>query len=218
VRSQGTYEEDVDLIGVVRETDVDQDSFEIRLADDRRVPVRASRPFLKQIVDSLQRDTAVRVSGTGVHDAEGKLLRVAQATDVSAAEEGDVASGRPGCGVPVDEQVASLRGLADGWFDGEGRAYDAEMLAWSAKLLTGIVDGFDLAIPHIYPTPEGSVRAEWSRPRWEISAELDSRKVSEVRAVRLDAAEVHERSFSLVEPGQEALLGRFLANQLRGDE
>jgi hypothetical protein len=74
-------------------------------------------------------------------------------------------------------------------------------------------------IPHIYPTPEGSVRAEWSRPRWEISAELDSsRKVSEVRAVRLDADEVHERSFSLVEPGQEALLGRFLANQLRGDE
>jgi len=146
VRSQGTYEEDVDLIGVVRETDVDQDSFEIRLADDRRIPVRASRPFLKQIVQSLQR---------------------------------------------------SLKGLTDGWLDGDGRAFDGAALAWSAKLLTGIVNGFDLATPHIYPTPDGSVRAEWSRPRWEISAELDSsRKLSEVRAVRLDANEVHERSFS----------------------
>lgn len=219
LRSQGTYEEEVDLIGVVRETDVDQDSFEIRLADDRRIPIRTSRPFLKQIVDSLQRDTAVRVSGTGVHDAEGKLLRVAQATDVSAAEEGDVASGRPGCRIPVDEQIGSLRGLADGWLDGEGHAYDAETLAWSAKLLSGIVDGFELATPHIYPTPAGSVRAEWSRARWEISAELDaSRKISEVRSVRLDADEMHERTFALLEPGQEALFGSFLANQLRGDE
>lgn len=219
VRSQGTYEEDVDLIGVVRETDVDQDSFEIRLADDRRIAVRASRPFLKQIVQSLQRDSAVRVSGTGVYDAEGKLLRVAQAADVSAAEEGDVASGRPGCRISVDEQVDSLKGLPDGWLDGDGRAFDGAALAWSAKLLTGIVNGFDLATPHIYPTPDGSVRAEWSRPRWEVSAELDSsRKLSEVRAVRLDADEVRERSFSLAEPGQEVLLGSFLASQLRGDE
>jgi hypothetical protein len=218
VRTQGTYEEAVDLVGVVRETDVDQDSFEIRLADDRRIPIRASRPFLKQIVDSLQRDTAVRVSGTGVHDAEGNLLRVAQATDVSATEEGDVASGRPGCRIPVDEQIASLSGLQDGWLDGDGHAYDAEVLAWSTKLLGGIVDGFDLAVPHIYPTAEGCVRAEWSRAQWEISAELDSsRKVSEVRAVRLDADEMHERTFSLVEPGQEILFGSFLANQLRGD-
>jgi len=219
VRSQGTYEEDVDLVGVVRETDVDQDSFEIRLADDRRVPVRSSRLFFTQVVQSLQRDTAVRVWGTGVYDAEGKLLRVAQATDVSATEEGDVASGRPGCRIPVDGQVDSLRGLPHGWFDGEGRAFADEALAWSSKLLRGIVDGFDLATPHIYPTPEGSVRAEWSRARWEISAELDSsRKMSEVRAVRLDADEVHERRFSLAEPGQEVLLGSFLANQLRGDE
>ena len=219
VRSQGTYEEDVDLVGVVRETDLDQDSFEIRLADDRRIPVRASRVFISQVVRSLQRDSAVRVSGTGVYDAEGKLLRVAQASDVSAAEEGDVASGRPGCRIPVDEQVDSLRGLPDGWFDGEGHAFEEEGLAWSAKLLRGIVDGFDLATPHIYPTPEGSVRAEWSRSRWEISAELDSsRRLSEVRAVRLDADEVHERSFSLAEPGQEVLLGSFLASQLRGDE
>ena len=218
LRAQGTYEEEVDLIGVVRETDVDQDSFEIRLADDRRIPVRASRPFLKQIVDSLQRDTAVRVSGTGVHDAEGKLLRVAQATDVSAAEEGDVASGRPGCRIPVDQQVGSLRGLSEGWLDGEGRAYDPETLTWSARLLASIVEGFDLATPYIYPTPDGHVRAEWSRPRWEISAELDHEKqVSEVRAVRVDADEMHERTFTLADPGQEALFGSFLAKQLGAD-
>lgn len=219
VRSQGTYEEDVELVGVVRETDADQDSFEIRLGTDRRVPVRSSRVFFSQVVRSLQRDTAVRVSGTGIYDAEGKLLRVAQASDVSPAEEGDVASGRPGCSIPVDEQVASLSGLPDGWCDGEGRSFDDAGLAWAAELLHGIVEGFDLATPFVYPTPEGRVRAEWSRASWEISAELDPEsQTAEVRAVRLDADEMHERGFSLVDPGQEVRLGSFLATHLRGGD
>ena len=151
--------------------------------------------------------------------SEEKLLPAAVPADVSAPAEGDVASGRLGCRIAIEQQVDSLKSLADGWLDGDGRAFDGAALAWSATLLTGIVNGFDLATPHIYPTPDGNVRAEWSRPRWEISAELDSsRKLSEVRAVRLDADEVHERSFSLAEPGQEVLLGSFLASQLRGDE
>jgi len=41
--------------------------------------------------------------------------------------------------------------------------------------------------------------------------------VSEVRAVRLDADELDERSFELAEPGQEILLGTFLANLLPGE-
>ncbi|HEY6722627.1 MAG TPA: hypothetical protein VI197_01310 [Polyangiaceae bacterium] len=215
---QGTYEEDVDLIGVVREADADQDSFEIRLGDDRRVPVRVSPSLLSQVLRSFQRESAIRVSGIGVYDPEGKLLRVSQASDVSAAEEGDVASGRPGCRIPVPVQVDSLKGLQDGWLDGEGVAFCAEALAWSSKLLESITIGFELATPHIYPTPAGGVRAEWSRPHWEISAELDwSRKLSEVRAVRLDADEMIERTFALSDPGQEVRLGSFLATQMRGE-
>jgi hypothetical protein len=216
LRSQGTYEEETELVGTVRAADLDQDSFEVRLADDRRIPIRSSSLFLPDVVRSLERDAPVRVLGTGVFDAEGELLRISQATDVSPTEEGDVASGRPGCRIPVDEQVASLRTLPDGWFDGEGSSFDEAALDWSAKLLRGLVEGFDLINPYIYPTPEGNVRAEWSRPNWEISAELDlARKSSEVRAVRLDADEMRERNFTLSEPGQEVLLGSFLAQQLR---
>lgn len=128
------------------------------------------------------------------------------------------ASGRPGSRIPVPEQVDSLEGLQDGWLDGEGLAFSDDALAWSSRLLESIVNGFELSTPHIYPTPEGSVRAEWSRPLWEISAELDwSRKSSEVRAVRLDADEVIERSFALGEAGQEVRLGSFLAHQMRGE-
>jgi hypothetical protein len=52
-----------------------------------------------------------------------------------------------------------------------------------------------------------------------VSLELDSAsKKSDVMAVRIDADELRERTFPLAEPGQEALLGRFLAHQLRVDE
>lgn len=219
LRSHGTYEEDVELVGVVRETDADQDSFEIRVGPDARVPVRSSRLFFGEVVRSLQRDTPVRVCGTGVFDAEGQLLRVAQASDVSPAEEGDVASSRPGCNIPVDEQIASLQGLSDGWCDGEGSKFEQSALTWSAKLLRGITEGFSLPTPYVYPTPEGKVRAEWSRATWEISTELDpAHKTAEVHAVRLDADETRERAFALADPGQEAQLGRFLSTHVRGDD
>ena len=215
---QGTYEEDVDLVGLVRAADADQDSFQIRLGDDRRIPARVSSGFLTQVLQAFERDTPIRVTGTGVYDAEDRLLRIAQATDIAIAEEGDIPSSRPGCRISVPEQVQSLGALQDGWLDGEGRAFSEEQLAWSANLLEGIVNGFELATPYIYPTPDGSVRAEWSRPLWEISAELDwARRHSEVRAVRIDSDEMREGSFPLVEAGQEIRLGSFLANQMRAE-
>jgi hypothetical protein len=215
---QGTYEEDVELVGIVREADADQESFQVRLADDRRVQVRVARALLSPVLKSLQQESSIRVSGTGVYDAEGKLLRISQTTDIALAEEGEVVSGRPGCRIPVPEQVESLKGLPDGWLDGEGVAYSDEALAWSSKLLESVVNGFELATPYIYPTPEGAIRAEWSRALWEISADLDwSNKSSDVRAVRLDADEQIERSFALAEAGQEVRLGSFLASHMRGD-
>jgi len=215
---QGTYEEDVELVGVVRAVDADEDSFEIRLGDDRRVPVRASPPLLAQVLKAFQQGRTIRVLGTGVHDSEDKLLRVSLASDVTAAEEGDVASGRPGCRIPVAEQVASLKALQNGWLDGEGRSFGDDQLAWSSKLLESIVNGLELPTPYVYPTPQGNVRAEWSRPLWEISAELSwSDRSSEVRAIRTDADEIREGSFPLDDPGQEVRLGAFLAHQMRGE-
>jgi len=80
------------------------------------------------------------------------------------------------------------------------------------------VNGLELPTPYVYPTPQGNVRAEWSRPLWEISAELSwSDRSSEVRAIRTDADEIREGSFPLDDPGQEVRLGAFLAHQMRGE-
>jgi hypothetical protein len=163
---------------------------------------------------SLGEAALVRVRGTGLYDASGVLVKVTMATDVSLAEEGDEQS-RPGCPTPVETQVDSLKALPAGWYDEESVAYDGAALEWLTKLLLGVLDGFQLPRPYIYPTPEGLARAEWSGSLWEIVTSIDlATRSAEVMAVRADSDEVHERSLLLGEPGGESKLGRFLTEHL----
>ena len=61
----------------------------------------------------------------------------------------------------VPAQLSELREMEDGWLDGEGVAPGHELLDWlSAQFDRCYPD--DLALPHIYPTVEGGVQAEWS--------------------------------------------------------
>ncbi len=85
-----------------------------------------------------------------------------------------VSRGKPtGCPTPIETQIASLKGLSPGWLDGEGTAYDPAALDWLARLLKGILDGFRLPTPYLYPTPEGLARLEWSTSRWEVIVNVD---------------------------------------------
>ena len=120
-----------------------------------------------------------------------------------------------GCPTGVDEQVASLRTLAPGWFDGASQAYAKDALDWLAKLLKGLVEGFRLPTPYLYPTPEGLARVEWSAARWEVVANIDlAARSAEVLAARADGDEVHELPVTFEEPGAESALGRFLVDRL----
>ncbi|HMI85977.1 MAG TPA: hypothetical protein VK550_17890 [Polyangiaceae bacterium] len=84
-----------------------------------------------------------------------------------------------------------------------------------AKLLMGLLDGFQLPRPYIYPTPEGLARAEWSGAGWEVvtSFDLGSRS-AEVTAARTNSDELHELAIPLNQPGGESQLGRFLTDHL----
>ncbi len=215
LRAQSTYEDEVDLIGEVRAADKDAGGFILRTLDGAKIDVRAVPLFLPRAVRSLDDSTLVRVRGTGVFDGEGRLLKVTTTTDVSLAEEGDDPAARQSCALGIEAQVDSLKGLADGWFDGDGKSYEAVSLAWLADLLTGLLDGFQLPTPYVYPTPEGHARAEWPGRDWEIVANFDlTSKSAEIIAARLDSDELHERNMALTTPGAESHLGRFLVDHL----
>jgi hypothetical protein len=214
LRAQATYEDDVDLLGEVRAADKDAEGFVLRTADGRKFDVRTPPLFFPLALRSLGESALVRVRGTGTYNAEGQLVRVSMATDVSLAEEGDEQT-RPGCPTPIEAQVDSLAALPTGWYDDASPAYDAEALRWLSDLLKGVLDGFQLPRPYIYPTPEGFARAEWSGPSWEVvsSFNLESRS-ADVMAARADSQEIHELTVPLGQPGGESKLGRFLVEHL----
>ena len=216
LQAQATYEDEVNLLGEVRAADKDAEGFSLRTSDGRKLDVHAPPLFFPLALRSLGESALVRVRGTGLYDADATLLKVTMATDVSLAEEGEEQT-RPGCPTPVDAQVESLKSLAPGWYEPSSPAYEAIALDWLRKLLVGLLDGFQLPRPYIYPTPEGLARAEWSGAAWEIvsSFDLGARSV-EVMAARANSDEVHELTVPLAEPGGESKLGRFLTEHLAG--
>lgn len=214
LQAQATYEDDVDLLGEVRAADKDAEGFALRTADGRKLDVRTPPLFFPLALRSLGDAALVRVRGAGLYDADGTLVKVTMATDVSLAEEGDEQT-RPGCPTPVDAQVESLKALDAGWYDESSPAYAPASLQWLSKLLTGLLDGFQLPRPYIYPTPEGLARAEWSGSTWEIITSFDlGARSADVIAARNDSDELHEITVPLGEPGGESKLGRFLTEHL----
>jgi hypothetical protein len=216
LQAQATYEDDVNLLGEVRAADKDAEGFSLRTSDGRKLEVHTPPLFFPLALRSLKDAALVRVRGTGLYDPDGALLRVIMATDVSLAEEGDEQT-RPGCPTPVEAQVESFKALEAGWYDDSSPAYEASSLEWLAKLLKGLLDGFQLPRPYVYPTPEGLARAEWSTSSWEVVTNFDlGSRSAEAMAARPDADEVHELTVPLDEPGGESKLGRFLTEHLVG--
>jgi hypothetical protein len=214
LKAQATYEDDVNLLGEVRAADKDVEGFWLRTEDGRKLEVRTPPLFFPLALRSLETANLVRVRGTGLYDVDGSLVRVLAATDVSLAEEGDEQT-RPGCPTPVEAQLEALRALNVGWYDESSPGYEASSLDWLAKLLKGLLDGFQLPRPYIYPSPDGLARAEWSAARWEVVTSFDlASRSAETMAARPDADEVRELTVRFSEPGGESKLGRFLTEYL----
>ena len=61
----------------------------------------------------------------------------------------------------VTARLAELRHMQDGWLDGGGTAPSHQGLDWlSSTFQRSFPD--ELPSPHLYPTPEGGIEAEWS--------------------------------------------------------
>jgi hypothetical protein len=215
LQAQTTYEDEVDLVGEVRSADKDADGFTLRTPEGDKIPVRAPPLFFPLALRSLGEAALVRVRGIGLLDVDGNVRRIT-ANEVSLAEEGAERQLRPGCPTPIEQQVEALRALPAGWFDESSPSFDPSSLEWLTRLIRGVVDGFTLPSPYLYPTPEGFARAEWPGSRWEIVANIDlDAKLAEVLAVRLDSDRVDEEHFPLDQPGGESKLGRFLTEHLQ---
>ena len=96
-------------------------------------------------------------------------------------------------------QIESMRSLKDGWLDGEGKSPPYKALERFAQIFDSYWDD-SLPLPHIYPTYEGGIQAEWLIGRCAISLEIElpSQK-SYFHQIHLDTKEDFDMDLDLAD-------------------
>jgi hypothetical protein len=73
----------------------------------------------------------------------------------------------------VERRLETLAQMADGWLEGEGAKPTPAVMQVMAALLQAM-ERRGCSPPHLYPTVEGGLQAEWAFADAEVSVELDS--------------------------------------------
>lgn len=159
------YTEETSVYGLVHEFDQRAKTFQLTLPGGSilsRIPVESQHyDAVLDASNGFRNQQRVRVNGVGRFDLSDKLLELISVEHVLPLDPLDVI-------VRIDE----LKLLERGWLDGKGEALDAQQLDW-------VVDAFrnyypdDAKLPYLFPTPEGSLFAEWSLDGNSVSLEID---------------------------------------------
>lgn len=158
------YTEECLVRGLIPEADQGRMTFEIQTIEG----YKATAPILPQHVDAVLEGfngfkDGVRVSlqGIGKYSRQGKLQSLESVEYITILDELDVPA-----------RLDELRTLQDGWFEGGGIAPKKAGLDWFSKMFERNFPN-DLPLPHVYPTPEGNIQAEWSIAPNDATLEID---------------------------------------------
>ena len=187
------FAEEVSVHGLVHEFDQRKRTFELTIADGTILP---QIPVEEQHYDSLLEASngfrdglQVRVSGVGRYNRSNRLQRLESVEHIVVLDPLDI-------GVRIDE----LKLLKDGWLDGKGVLLARQGLDWLEKSFN-VMYPTDVALPYLFPTPEGRVLAEWSQPPWAPSVEIDLvGKSGDWHAVNLETDVEDTRTLDLTNP------------------
>jgi hypothetical protein len=165
------------LFGRISEVDQARNSLELELNDGSRVKAPLTSQHLETVMTAF---AEYRNGGTvALHcvvkkDRQDRLKSIEVIEHMSLLDPLDVA-----------HRLEALSVLQDGWLNGKGKAPSKEGLKW---FLSAFETHFAsvLPLPHLYPTPEGGIQAEWSFQDWEVSlaVNLDS-KHADMQSLRL---------------------------------
>jgi hypothetical protein len=150
--------------GSVFEFDDEKATFQLQLLDGRKLLAPVPAQFRDMLLESLgdrRKGARVLVKGVGRFDRNRRALGFASIEHVTPLEPLDVPS-----------RIDELRSLEDGWLDGHGKAPPTKGLNWFAQTFEERFPD-SLPLPHVYPTEDGGIRAEWSIDSREMSLDVD---------------------------------------------
>ena len=182
LRAGSTYQEELRDIGWVSEVDAGAMSSKIRLrmgpAGTIVAPLNeVTFEPVKEVLEPSGKGPPVWVSGVGVFDSSGQLLRFESIHDVEVVGDQEDLN-------RLDERLGELAALQEGWLDGSGARPDISALSRARRTLAELLS-LDVPQPRIFATPEGGIQAEWTVGNREISVTFE--KDSKLYAAAVDA-------------------------------
>lgn len=152
------------LRGFVPEVDQDKRTFHLQLISGGGV----QGPMPDEHFDSLleafngySERTWIRLDGIVRLNRQERLVGIQDIQQVALLDPLDIAA-----------RLAELRELKDGWLDGKGVAPAPPGLEWLKRLFEERYPD-ELPLPHLCPTADGGVHAEWSFPPVEVGVDID---------------------------------------------
>jgi hypothetical protein len=188
-----SYTEPVELRGSIVEVNDQLSSFTLRLPDGKMHRAIYKPAWRTTVIKALDERASTRIllQATGVFDGAEQLTRIQDLTSIDLLDSND-----------LDMRIDELLTIKDGWLDGAGTAPSRDGLEWLRKEFTEHWSD-DVALPFLYPTPDGGIRAEWSSTDCEISAEIDlGTKQAEFFSTPLNDGEGEEITVPLTTPAE----------------
>lgn len=184
------YDKQVELSGFIGEVDFENKTFRLRFNDGTSKNVPYADAFenrARKYAGSSRHQVTVRC--VAAYDSWDRLQKVIEVESVDLQPNYEVAS-----------KFEGLATLADGWYDGDGKAPPQEAL----RELTGMMVRHypvQLKLPAIVPTPDGGVLFEW-RQSGTPSVDIDlSTMEAEYHQLLPDGRDV-EQKFVLKSDGE----------------
>ena len=198
------WTEEVALRGKISEADQARRSFELELRDGTKLRATLNDQHLSVVLDAFhdyRQGAYVLIQGVAKKDRQDHLKEFETVEHVSPLDPLDVTL-----------RLEELAFLKDGWLDGKGQAPTPEKMQQLATLFEANFDA-DLPLPHLYPTPEGGIQAEWSLGDWEATLEINlGTQSGEYQALNLANRQTHEHNFALSAPDGWKNLNEALKN------
>lgn len=183
------WTEEVALRGKISEADHARRSFELELRDGTKLKAALNDQHLSVVLDAFRdyrQGAYVLIQGVAKKDRQDHLKELESVEHVSPLDPLDVTL-----------RLEELAALKDGWLDGKGQAPAPKKLQQLAALFEANFDA-DLPLPHLYPTPEGGIQAEWSLGDWEASLEINlDTQAGVYQALKLSDRQSYEHILSL---------------------
>jgi hypothetical protein len=210
IKVDNFYTEETIVKGVITSYDASEKRF---CLEDRgeRVYGQAGDWSL-EIVDLLSnytkgRNIPVSVTCTGKFNRDGKIVSILNVFSLENLYE-----------IPdsVHEQLEVIASLRAGWFDGEGHAFNDDMLLFVESFLGEMSQ---VPVPYLYPEPDGSISAQWSIRNLEV--ELVFTESEHVKMLTVDMTssglEDHWEYFSSVDAKKVAsVLSGYIQGEVPG--